>query len=153
MSAQVAAPFPLTEDKGENIYAETAPPLDASAIVRKNIEAVDAGLEVQLKSELDTLSITKTLWTFRRTVIICTIAGFSAITDGEYSFTSQRRKNLMLDYRISEYSQWERDSQQGIHCGSCGSRHVSSESYLGFHFWRNAQVRPTLLADISAKRD
>lgn len=66
---------------GEGLeYATTE--RDAAATVRKNIEAVDAGLDVQLKSELDTLGILETLWKFRKTVLICSIAGFSSITDG-----------------------------------------------------------------------
>jgi hypothetical protein len=58
--------------------------LDADAIVRKQIEAVDAGLDVQLKSEFDRLSILQALWTFRKTVMICGLAGFCAATDGQY---------------------------------------------------------------------
>jgi hypothetical protein len=37
---------------------------------------------VQLKSELDALPIVKSAWIFRKTVMICAIAGFCAATDG-----------------------------------------------------------------------
>lgn len=37
---------------------------------------------VQLKSELDALPIAKSAWVFRKTVLICAIAGFCAATDG-----------------------------------------------------------------------
>jgi len=39
--------------------------------------------ENQLKSELDTLPFMKAIWTFRRVFLLCTIAGFTASTDGE----------------------------------------------------------------------
>jgi hypothetical protein len=39
--------------------------------------------ENQLKSELDTLPLMKAIWAFRRVFLLCTIAGFTASTDGE----------------------------------------------------------------------
>jgi len=41
--------------------------------------------ENQLKSELDTLPLMKSIWAFRRVFLLCTIAGFTASTDGESS--------------------------------------------------------------------
>jgi len=40
--------------------------------------------ENQLKSELDTLPLMKAIWAFRRVFLLCTIAGFTASTDGEF---------------------------------------------------------------------
>jgi hypothetical protein len=39
--------------------------------------------ENQLKSELDTLPLMKSIWAFRRVFLLCTIAGFTASTDGK----------------------------------------------------------------------
>jgi len=41
--------------------------------------------ENQLKSELDTLPLMKAIWAFRRVFLLCTIAGFTASTDGEFA--------------------------------------------------------------------
>jgi hypothetical protein len=38
--------------------------------------------ENQLKSELDTLPLMQAIWAFRRVFLLCTIAGFTASTDG-----------------------------------------------------------------------
>ena len=38
--------------------------------------------QAQLKSELDALPIAKSAWVFRKTVLICALAGFCAATDG-----------------------------------------------------------------------
>lgn len=38
--------------------------------------------QAQLKSTLDSLPLLKSAWLFRKTVLICTIAGFCAATDG-----------------------------------------------------------------------
>jgi hypothetical protein len=38
--------------------------------------------QAQLKSSLDNLPLLKSAWIFRKTVLVCTIAGFCAATDG-----------------------------------------------------------------------
>lgn len=45
------------------------------------------GRDVQLKSELDRLSIGSAFVTFKWSAIICALAGFSAATDGELDLT------------------------------------------------------------------
>ena len=45
--------------------------------------------ENQLKSELDTLPLLKSVWTFRRAFLLCTLAGFTASTDGEFKSVSR----------------------------------------------------------------
>ena len=40
--------------------------------------------QAQLKSTFDTLSLWKCAWVFRCTVLVAGLAGFTAVTDGEY---------------------------------------------------------------------
>ncbi|WVW83082.1 hypothetical protein I302_105100 [Kwoniella bestiolae CBS 10118] len=62
--------------------------LDAKAetnhieIVKEKLNALHDGRQVQLKSSLDKLSLFECLSTFKRSVIICALAGFAAATDG-----------------------------------------------------------------------
>ncbi|WWD10134.1 hypothetical protein V865_008268 [Kwoniella europaea PYCC6329] len=51
-------------------------------VVEEKLNALHEGRQVQLKSRLDTLTVFESISTFRRSVIICALAGFAAATDG-----------------------------------------------------------------------
>ncbi|WWC60692.1 uncharacterized protein I303_103268 [Kwoniella dejecticola CBS 10117] len=51
-------------------------------IVEEKINAVHAGQRVQLKSSLDKMSLSQSLSTFWRSILVCGFAGFAAVTDG-----------------------------------------------------------------------
>jgi hypothetical protein len=53
------------------------------AVVKKQIDELNAGHAVQMKSQFDRLSILEAISTFRKTALICLVAGFCASTDGE----------------------------------------------------------------------
>jgi hypothetical protein len=53
------------------------------AVVKKQIDELNAGHAVQMKSQFDRLSIPEAISTFRKTALICLVAGFCASTDGE----------------------------------------------------------------------
>ena len=73
------------DEKAEYVQYEAAPQVaEPDDVVQKQIKAVDQGLDVQLKSEFDQLSILQAMWTFRRTAALCAIAAFCASTDGEW---------------------------------------------------------------------
>jgi hypothetical protein len=68
-----------TDDKHDILHTEGAQPLPIL-----NDEGLLKGpVEAQMKSTFDSLSTKQALSVFRKTVLICTVAGFCAATDGE----------------------------------------------------------------------
>jgi hypothetical protein len=73
----------LEDDKDLDIFVEN-PTHGRDGDAYHDLKATEFS-ENQLKSELDTLPLMKSIWAFRRVFLLCTIAGFTASTDGQYS--------------------------------------------------------------------
>jgi hypothetical protein len=77
--------FTMSQQRNDQIIMAHTPmdELDEKKVEDFGIEDVaQENTHVQLKSELDSLPIAKSAWIFRKTVLICAIAGFCAATDG-----------------------------------------------------------------------
>jgi hypothetical protein len=72
-----------TEEKNDTIQIETAPPAAQDLSTDAQLENLKEGRDVQLKSELDLLSVWQTARVYRNALIICGLAGFAAATDGK----------------------------------------------------------------------
>jgi len=68
-----------SDDKELIIHSESTQPL---AILNDD-GLLKAPIEAQMKSSFDSLSTKQALSVFRKTILICTVAGFCAATDGE----------------------------------------------------------------------
>ncbi|WWD20939.1 hypothetical protein CI109_105417 [Kwoniella shandongensis] len=75
----------VVEDKANVDHIETvspAPLVHESNIIEKEAEAIDKGIDVQLKSSHDTKGVLQSVSLFKKTIAICVAAGFCAATDG-----------------------------------------------------------------------
>jgi hypothetical protein len=75
--------FAPTEEKHDTIQIETAqtPPQDLSTDAQ--LDNLKEGRDIQLKSQLDLLSVWQTVKVYRNALIVCGLAGFAAATDGQ----------------------------------------------------------------------
>ena len=77
--------FIMSQHRHDQITMACDPTDDLDEKKVEDFGIEDIGQEnshLQLKSDLDALPIAKSAWIFRKTVLICAIAGFCAATDG-----------------------------------------------------------------------
>lgn len=74
-----AGQVPIEDNKADILHAEIEP------IPVLNDEGALKGevIDAQMKSEYDSLSTRQAISIFKKTVLICTVAGFCAATDGK----------------------------------------------------------------------
>lgn len=80
------ATSPTQEVKADILAIETSPnhlANDDVDVLELKRNALQAGEEVQLKSELDELSTWQVIVRLRKTIFIAAISGFTAATDGQ----------------------------------------------------------------------
>jgi hypothetical protein len=82
------------------------------AVVRKQIDELNAGHSVQMKSQFDRLSMFKAISTFRKTALICLVAGFCASTDGGSLFV---RRHVLNKSRVPVPVDLKHRGQQRVH--------------------------------------
>lgn len=115
------------------------------AVVRKQIDELNAGHSVQMKSQFDRLSMFKAISTFRKTALICLVAGFCASTDGGSPFV---RRRVLKNSRVPVPVDLEHRGQQRVHSTirHCDQRHPQAQPVSCISVWRLLQVRVSLAA-------
>ena len=83
--------------------------------------------ENQLKSELDTLPLMKAIWAFRRVFLLCTIAGFTASTDGECPICPMA---VALDRKLIRITGFQNQISGSILANKGFIRHISNGQYI-----------------------
>jgi hypothetical protein len=68
-----------TDNKEDIVHAEGIQPLP----ILNDEGLLKTPVEAQMKSTFDSLSTKQAISVFRKTVLICTVAGFCAATDGQ----------------------------------------------------------------------
>jgi len=83
--------------------------------------------ENQLKSELDTLPLMKAIWTFRRVFLLCTIAGFTASTDGESPICFAA---ISSAWKLTRITGFQNQISGSILANKGFIRHISNGQYI-----------------------
>jgi len=71
-----------TEEKNDTLQIESARAAPQDLSTDAQLENLKEGRDIQLKSELDLLSVWQTAKVYRNALIVCGLAGFAAATDG-----------------------------------------------------------------------
>lgn len=110
-----------TDNKEDIIHAEGIQPLP----ILNDEGLLKASVEAQMKSTFDSLSTKQAISVFRKTVLICTVAGFCAATDGESPLIFTRSKIIADRYRIPASTYRFGHCKQRVHQHLCSSRFAS----------------------------